>query len=152
MAAGEGIRHADVGTDLTQTEFEQDASHEIYQDIDFGGYGYTSFNPVIENHTADDTLTIAESGSIHTNLGAAATITLTLPQDAANGCTFKFIVLTDYQLRIDPGAAGAIYINGAKQTDDKYIYLYIDSNIELVCDSNHDWFTVYVNGTYGIEE
>ena len=149
--AGIGIRHDDVGAVLTQTEYEEDASHEIYQDVNFGTYGYTGFQPVVENHTAADTLTVAESGSIHTNIGASADIKLTLPQDATNGCTFRFICVADYELQIDPGAAGAVFINGEIQSDDKYIYLFIGSSIELVVDSNHDWYVVTAFGSWGIE-
>ena len=76
---------------------------------------------VFEAHTANDTLTHAESNSVHSNLGATATVVLTLPQDATAGTKLYFVVMAAYELRVDPGAAGAIYINGAKQTDDKYV-------------------------------
>ena len=147
-----GIRHDDVGAVLTQTEYEEDDSHEVYDDIDFETYGYKNLNFIQENHTAADTLTTAESGSIHTNIGAAADIKLTLPQDAANGCHFKFICVADYDLQIDPGAAGAIFIGGEMQTDDLHISLYIGSTLELVVDSNHDWYTVTFDGSWGVVE
>ena len=150
--AGIGIRHDDVGTELTQTEYEEDASHEIYADVDFSGYGYKDINLILENHTADDTLTKAESGSIHTNFGASADITFTLPQDATKGCLFKFLVLAEYELRIDPGAAGAMYVDGVKQTDDKYIYSStLGDIVEVFCDGNNDWFITLVNGTWSVE-
>lgn len=105
-----------------------------------------------EAHTAADTLTKEESGSVHTNLGAAGAVTLTLPQDAAAGCHFKFGVMASQELRIDPGAAGAIYINGAKQADDKYIWADDEGeSIELVADGNGDWVALFAVGVWGIE-
>lgn len=107
---------------------------------------------VIEHHTASDTLTAGESGSTHTNLGAAGAITFTLPQDAGAGCVFKFCVMAAQELRVDPGAAGAIYINGAKQTDDKYISADDEAeHVTLTCDGNGDWIAGPYNGTFTVE-
>jgi len=106
----------------------------------------------IEHHTALDTLTTAESGSVHTNLGATANLCLTLPQDAVAGTNFKFAVMAAYQLQVDPGAAGAIYINGAKQIDDKYIWADDEAeSVELVCDGNGDWISVGAVGIWTVE-
>lgn len=108
---------------------------------------------VIEHHTTDDTLTRIESGSVHTNLGAGGTVTLTLPQDANVGHYFHFGVMAAQALRIDPGAAGAIYISGAKQTDDKYIWADDEAeSVMLVHDGNGDWVALYASGTWGVEE
>ena len=107
---------------------------------------------VIEHHTALDTLTKEESGSIHTNLGAAGAFALTLPQDARAGDHFFFVVMAAQELRIDPGAAGAIYINGAKQADDKYISADDEAeSVELVCDGNGDWVAIGAVGTWTVE-
>ena len=46
-------------------------------------WGAGGVKKTIEAHTADDTLTVAESDSVHTNLGASGTVTLTLPASAA---------------------------------------------------------------------
>ncbi len=105
-----------------------------------------------EAHTADDTLTKEESGSVHTNLGAVAAVTLTLPQDATAGCRFKLGVMAAQQLRIGPGAAGAIYISGAKQADDKYIWADDEGeSVELVADGNGDWVALFAVGVWGVE-
>lgn len=107
---------------------------------------------IIEHHTADDTLTKEESGSVHTNLGEDGAMTLTLPQDAPAGCYFHFAVMYAGELRIDPGAAGAIYITGAKQTDNKYITANDEAeSIMLVADGNGDWVSLYETGTWGVE-
>lgn len=106
----------------------------------------------IEHHTAADTLTKEESGSVHTNLGAGGNIKLTLPQDAIVGTYFEFAVMAANQLQIDPGAAGAIYINGAKQTDDKYVWADDEAeSVKLVADGNGDWVAVCPVGTWGVE-
>uniref|UniRef100_A0A6H1ZGY5 Uncharacterized protein n=1 Tax=viral metagenome TaxID=1070528 RepID=A0A6H1ZGY5_9ZZZZ len=112
----------------------------------------TYLNRAITHHTAYHVLTVKESGSVHTNLGAGGAITLALPQDAVSGCTFKFGVMTAQELRINPGAAGAIYINGAKQTDSKYITADDEAeSIQLIADGNGDWLALSAVGTWTVE-
>jgi len=101
----------------------------------------------VEAHTGDDTLTVAESGSVHTNLGATGTVTLTLPASAPEGTVFTFAVQVAQQLRIDPGAATIRDDSG--QTVDKYKAAdAIGECITLVADSNGDWATITKNGTW----
>jgi len=115
-------------------------------------YGGRVVCEVIEHHTADDTLTKEECDFIYTNLGASGTITLTLPQDAYAGCRFRFVVMAPFEMRIDPGAAGAVYINGAKQTDNKYIWADDEGeSVLLAADGNGDWAAMYATGTWGVE-
>jgi len=82
--------------------------------------GFASNIHPIEHHTGSDTLGVAEAGTIHTNLGAGGAITLTLPQAVPTGIWYEFAVMAAQELRIDPGAAGAIYMAGAKADDDEY--------------------------------
>jgi len=101
----------------------------------------------IEAHTGDDTLTNEESGSVHTNLGATSTVTLTLPASAPEGTIFTFSVQAAYELRIDPGAAAIRDDSG--QTAGKYKSAdAIGECITLVVDSNGDWATVSKYGTW----
>lgn len=103
----------------------------------------------VEHHSADDTLQIGEWGSVHSNLGAGGTITLTLPQNAQSGHWFKFVVMTAEVLRIDPSAAGAIYVGGDKQTDDNYIWADDEGeSILLVADGNGDWAGLFATGVW----
>ena len=133
----DGIKHATQGTSLTKAEYES-------------GSGSHTFS--IEHHTAGDTLTKEETGSVHTNLGAGGAVTMILPQDAAAGCLFWFGVMAAQELRIDPGAAGAIYINGAKQTDDMYITADDEGeSVMLVADGNGDWVSLFTTGTWTVE-
>lgn len=106
----------------------------------------------IEHHTADDTLTAEESGSVHTNLGASGAITFTLPQSVGAGVVFRFNAMAAQELRVDPGAAGAIYISGAKQTDNKYISFDDEAEcVVLTSDGNGDWIAGPTNGTISVE-
>ncbi|MHC4543103.1 MAG: hypothetical protein ACYSYL_01085 [Planctomycetota bacterium] len=85
----------------------------------------------IEAHTVDDTLTVEESGSVHTNLGAAATVTLTLPASAPQGTVFTF----------------AVHDSG--QTADKYkVADAIGECLTVIADSNGDWATTAKYGTW----
>lgn len=101
----------------------------------------------VEAHTAGDTLTDAESGGIHTNLGATEAVTLTLPASAPQGTVFTFAVQAAYELRVDPGAATIRDDSG--QTADKYKSAdAIGECITLVADANGDWATISKHGTW----
>ena len=101
----------------------------------------------IESHSSDDTLAESESGSVHTNLGAAGTVTLTLPSSADEGTEFVFAVQSGQELRIDPGSATIRDDCGA--TADKYKSAdAVGECLVLVADSNGDWVTVSKNGTW----
>ena len=102
---------------------------------------------IIEAHSSDDTLTAAESGSVHSNLGAAGTVTLTLPSSAAEGIIFTFAVQAAEELRIDPGTAAIRDDSG--QTADKYKSAdAIGESLALIADENGDWATIAKNGTW----
>ena len=114
---------------------------------------YPSPRRVAMTHlTADRQLSIKQSGSVHTNLGAAGAVTVTLPQNARKGDFFDFVVMAAQELRVAPGAAGAVYINGAKQTDDKYITADDEAeSVRLTADGNGDWAASNVVGTWTVE-
>ncbi len=102
---------------------------------------------VIEAHTADDTLTEAESGSIHTNRGATGIVRLTLPASASQGTQFTFCVQEAQQMRVDPGTAAIRDTSG--QTPDKYKWAdAIGECIMLVADSNGDWVVTSKSGIW----
>ena len=110
-------------------------------------FGAGGVKKVIEAHTAGDTLITGESGSVHTNLGATGTITLTLPASAAAGTSFAFAVQAAQELRIDPGTKTIRDESG--QTADKYKYCStIGSSLTLAADANGDWATIAKNGTW----
>ena len=101
----------------------------------------------IEAHTTDDVLAAAESGSVHTNLGAAETVTLTLPSPATQGTVFTFAVQSAHELRVAPGAASIRDDSG--QTTGKYKSAAgIGTSLTVVADANGDWATIAKNGTW----
>jgi len=110
-------------------------------------YGAGGVKKNIEAHISNDTLTSAESGSVHTNLGATGTITLTLPASASEGTVFTFAVQAAQQLRIDPGTATIRDSSG--QSADKYKSAdAIGECLTVVADSNGDWATIAKSGTW----
>jgi hypothetical protein len=110
-------------------------------------YAAGGIKKIIEAHTADDTLMAAESGSVHTNLGASATVTLTLPALAPPGTVFSFAVQAAQQLRIDPGTAAIRDDSG--QTADKYKSAgTIGASLTIIADSAGNWATIAKNGTW----
>jgi len=110
-------------------------------------YGAGGVKKTIEAHTSDDALTAAESGSVHSNLGATGTVTLTLPASAPAGTTFTLAVQAAQELRVDPGSATIRDDSG--QTADKYKSAgAIGASLGLVADSNGDWVTIAKNGTW----
>ena len=88
-----------------------------------------------------------ESGSVHTNYGAAGTVTLTLPSSAPQGLRFSFAVQTAQALRVDPGPAAIRDDSGI--TPGKYKSAgTIGACITVIADSNGDWATIAKNGTW----
>jgi hypothetical protein len=144
MATTPHIRLAIISTSGGDIESVTDSrlGHNFVIPYEAGGIKRT-----IEAHTSDDTLTAAESGSVHTNLGATGAITLTLPASAAEGMIFTFAVQAAQELRIDPGAAAVRDDSG--QTAGKYKAAdAIGECITLVADSSGDWATVAKHGTW----
>ncbi len=144
MATTPHIRLAQVGTSGGDIDSITDCrtGHNIALP-----YGAGGLKKSIEAHTGDDTLTAAESGSVHSNLGATATVTLTLPASAPEGTTFSFAVQAGQELRIDPGTATIRDDSG--QTADKYKSAgAVGACLSLVADANSDWATVARNGTW----
>lgn len=110
-------------------------------------YNAGGIRRVVEAHTANDVLTTAASGSMHTNLGATSIVTLTLPSPAVEGTEFAFAVQAAYELRVAPGTAAIRDDSG--QTAGKYKSASaIGASLTLVADSNGDWATVAKNGAW----
>jgi hypothetical protein len=147
MATTPHVRLAIVSTssgDITSIT-DCRAGHNIAVPYAAGGITRT-----VEAHTSDDTLAASESGSVHTNLGATQTVTLTMPASPSAGTQFTFAVQAAYELRVDPGAATIRDDSG--QTADKYKSASaIGASLTLVADANGDWATVAKNGTWAEE-
>ncbi len=144
MAATPHIRLATVTTSGGDIDSIIDCrfGHNFVMPCGAGGVKKT-----IEAHTSDDTLTAAESGSVHSNLGATGTVTLSLPASVPAGTVFTFAVQAAQELRVDPGSATIRDDSG--QTADKYKSAsVIGASLSLVADSNGDWATIAKNGTW----
>lgn len=144
MATTPHIRLAIVSTSSGDIESITDCrvGHNFVMPYEAGGVKKT-----IEAHTADDPLTVEESGSVHTNLGATSTVTLTLPASAPEGTIFTFAVQATQELRVDPAAAAIRDDSG--QTSGKYkVADAVGECLTLVADSNGDWTTVAKSGTW----
>jgi len=116
--------------------------HNFVMPYEAGGVKKT-----VEVHTSDDTLAAAESGSVHSNLGATGTVALTLPASVPAGTVFTFAVQAAQEMRIDPGTAAIRDDSG--QTAGKYKSADgIGECLSLVADSNGDWVTIAKSGTW----
>jgi hypothetical protein len=101
----------------------------------------------IEAHAVDDVLAAAESGSVHTNLEATETVTLTLPPAASQGIVFTFAVQSAHELRVAPGAASIRDDSG--QTPGKYKSAAgIGASLTVVADASGNWAAIAKNGTW----
>jgi len=110
-------------------------------------HGAGGVRRVIEAHPTNDTLSASESGSVHSNLGAASAVTLTLPSAPPEGTEFTFAVQAAQELRIDPDTATIRDDSG--QTADRYKSSNsIGATLTLVADGNGDWATTAKNGTW----
>ena len=115
-----------------------------------GGAGSGGGGVVVEAHVADDTLTAAESGSVHTNRGATGMITLTLPEAAPAGTMFIVAVQEMQPIAVDPGMSAIRDSNG--QATGKYKWAdYIGDSIKVIADGNGDWVSVGQTGSW-VEE
>lgn len=107
----------------------------------------------VEAHTADDTLTAAESGSVHTNAGASGTVVLTLPA-AAVGLEYFFGVRVAQALRIDPNGTETISLpsTGVPGAAGKYLAAdAIGETVHLMCVAAGSWAVMGYTGTWTAE-
>jgi len=97
--------------------------------------------PKIVTSTAALTLYAEQSGLIISNLGASGATIHVLPQSCPAGTTFQAIVMAAQDNGFELGAAGAAFVEGAKQTDDKNVSVDDEGDaIRVIHDGNGDWF------------
>lgn len=101
-----------------------------------------------EAHTGDDTLTAAETGSLHTNRGAGGTVVLTLPAATA-GLWFSFFVHAAQALDIVAAGTDTIQVaattgaGGGKTTSNL-----TGAAITLACDAAGTWVALSQQRTW----
>lgn len=97
----------------------------------------------LDHRAASFGISARQSGTTFTNAGASGAITATLPQNPPMGTALSFVCMADEEFRLAPGAAGGIYIKGAKQADNKYVSITdIGDFVHLVADGSGDWVAV----------
>jgi hypothetical protein len=104
----------------------------------------------VEAHTAGDTLTTAECGSVHTSVGASGTITLALPP-ATVGLEYYFRVGAAQELRIDPDGTETIALpsTGVQGAAGKYLVADADGEtLHLACTKAGQWSVFGFTGTW----
>jgi hypothetical protein len=106
-----------------------------------------------EDHTADDTLTVAESGSLHTNAGEDGAMTLALPA-ATVGLHYYFYVIAVQELRIDPDGTETIALpsTGVQGAAGKYLTANAaGEHCHLFCQTAGEWEAVSFEGVWTAE-
>lgn len=107
----------------------------------------------ITAHTANFTLTAAESGSVHTTYGATGTVVGTLPP-ATVGLEYEFEVGAAQELRLDPDGTETIALpsTGAQSAAGKYITANAaGEGVRIRCTKAGQWSVVSYIGTWTAE-
>lgn len=107
----------------------------------------------VEAHTADDTLTTPENGTLHTNTGASGAVVLTLPA-ATVGLHYRFYVGAAQELRIDPNGTETISLpsTGVAGAAGKYLVAdAVGETVHLVCAKAGSWACFGYTGTWTAE-
>lgn len=99
-----------------------------------------------ENFTGNDTLTSGETGKTCTNIGASATVTLTLPA-AASGLWFRFVRSAAYELRVDPNGSETIGEGGAG----KYLTIQGSGAVTVRSFASGSWLVVDDSAIFNYE-
>lgn len=156
-ANGKGVARGDLSTvayNVVGRALTAAADGELFT-LEWHPYVIRGALEQVVNKTQADTpvaLTAADHGKLFTNLGATGQTTFSLPAAPAAGLRFRFTASAAQEIRVDPGANDAIFINGAKQADGKYITFDDEAElVALVSDANGDWIVIGSAGTITVE-
>lgn len=117
------------------------------------GTGGVADTKVVEAHTAADTLTSAEYGSVHTTVGASGTVVLTVPA-ATVGMHYYFYVGAAQELRIEPNGSETISLpsTGVPGAGGKYLTANAaGESVHIVCAVAGSWSVMGYTGTWTAE-
>lgn len=104
-------------------------------------------------HAASFSLTAADIGTVHTNVGASGAITCSLPAATA-GLWYRFSVEVAQELRIDPNGTETISLpsSGVPGAAGKYLTANaIGETVELFCAVAGSWRVRGYTGTWTAE-
>lgn len=107
----------------------------------------------VSAHTASFSLTAQDSGTVHSNKGAAAAIVASLPA-AVVGLHFRFYVGAAQELRIDPSGTETISLpsSGVAGAAGKYLVAdAIGETVHLICCEAGTWSVFGYTGTWTAE-
>ncbi len=109
----------------------------------------TGYNRAVEDHTADNTLTSAESQKVNTNLGDVDLQTQTLPASPATGDTYTFTVVAAFEMRIDPQVGDHLIYSGGSMADGEYLSSStVGSTLTVTALSDDNWVVTGEQGTW----
>lgn len=102
---------------------------------------------VTEAHTADDTLLLSESGSIHTTFGAGGAVTFTLPA-ATVGLEFFFQVGAAQNLVVEPVGAETVSLPSTGVAQTNITANAIGESVHIMCCQAGTWAVMGFTGTW----
>jgi hypothetical protein len=116
--------------------------------ITIESYGELALGPyTTSDKTTDYTVLSADNGTVFTNIGAAGTVTFTLPA-GTEGQKFTFKRVASQEVRIDPNAADHLVYSGGAMADGEYLRLTTDGScVTVIVNSAADAMTVMEVGT-----
>ena len=157
-----GIGVHNYGTDYSGTSVQRPLNPplgEIFYDttleqlVMWAGHSWVRINNAWEAHTADDTLTAAETATRHDNTGDAGVQVLTLPTAVA-GLNFLFRVVAAFAMRIVAASGETIALpsTGVQGTAGKYIgCATAGATLEVRCDTDGEWEIATYSGVWVAE-
>ncbi len=101
----------------------------------------------IIHHSKDESISLSDTGKIHTNRGSAGLITLLLPEKAPPGIEYTFALVENYELRIDP-QSNKLFADSTTIDDKYYSSLYLGGLMRVCSDKNGDWIVIARYGTW----
>lgn len=118
-----------------------------------GWWNTDASRPNVFTHTANGSVIGRDSGSVHTNNGAAGTVTLSLPPAVA-GLRFRFLLRAAQEFRLNPSGTETIALPSTGVQGGAGKYLVADAVgewVELLCVVAGTWDAVGYAGTWAHE-
>lgn len=101
----------------------------------------------IVNHNKVDHLLVGDTGKLHTNKGAGGLIRLWLPENAPVGIAYKFTIVNQFELRIDPQSK-TLFVDSTAIANRYYSATGIGSTLNICSNEDGDWILMSKSGTW----